>query len=612
VKSLVEARVCRRVAFAAVVCLGVGFAQDLAPNSTVISKEVTNFTPVTDQYLRNPSPNDWIMMRGNYEMWGYSKLDQINRKNVGQLTLVWARVMGQVGANEGAPLVHDGTMFLPNPWGQVQALNAATGDLIWDYHGVGPMTRETLHTVHFGQLRSVFLYEGNVYVIEPDNTLVALNARTGKEVWKTPRGGNGYVTNSSGPIVVNGAVIAGCTTQSGPTPCDVTAHDAETGKELWRNHTVPRAGEKGDDTWRGVPYEKRWCTGVWGEIAYDSVLDLVHYGSSGNCPGPDVQRGVAGLNATNFGTDTRFAVRPKTGEIVWSHQVLPQDNWDQECTFDMMIVDTATNPHANAEAMYAVNPKVAGQKRRTLSGMPCKTPVFWSFDSKTGEFIYARQPWKFATNLIQSIDAAGQVSINQDMVLDKPGKTVVFCTSFFGGRDWPSGVYDPARHIMIQPTSDRCTEATSKTDPLPAPQFSYNISTKTVPNPNLPQGDNYPAARITAVKVETGETAWQYQQHAGIYSPLLATAGGLLFTNDVDRYFSAHDLDTGKTIWKTRLGTGGSGTTVTYSVGGRQYIAVVASANGVGNPGTPLQAGTDSATGGGGNMIWVFALPAAK
>ena len=112
--------------------------------------------------------------------------------------------------------------------------------------------------------------------------------------------------------------------------------------------------------------------------------------------------------------------------------------------------------------------------------------------------------------------------------------------------------------------------------------------------------------------VETGETAWQYQQHAAIYSPLLANAGGLLFTNDVDRFFSAHDLDTGKTIWKTRLGTGGSGTTVTYSVGGRQYIAVVASANGVGNPGEPLQVGTDSATGPGGNMIWVFALPAAK
>jgi alcohol dehydrogenase (cytochrome c) len=404
-KSVMKARVAKPVALVTVVCCAVGFAlaQTAAP-SEVKGSEVKNFTTVTDQYLRNPSPDDWIMMRGNYEMWGYSRLNKINRNNVGQLTLVWSRAMGPVGANQGAPLVHNGTMFLPNPWGQVQALDAATGDLIWNFQGVGPLTAETLHTTHFGQLRSVFLYQGNVYAVEPDNAVVALDARTGKLLWRTPRGGNGYITNSSGPIVVNNVVIAGCMTQSGPTPCEVTGHDAETGKELWRKNPVPRPGEPGDETWRGVPFEKRWCTGVWGEIAYDPILDLVHFGSSGNCPGPDVQRGVAGLNATNFGTDTRFAVRPRTGEVVWSHQVLPQDNWDQECTFEMMIIDTTTNPNPNAEAMYATNPNVKGQTHRTLSGMPCKTPVFWSLDAKTGEFIYARQPWKFATNLIQSID----------------------------------------------------------------------------------------------------------------------------------------------------------------------------------------------------------------
>ncbi len=613
-KILMEAGLGKRIASAAIFGWMAGFAlAQQEASEPAASKEVTNFAPVSDEYLRNPSPSDWIMMRGNYEMWGYSKLDQINRKNVGQLTLVWSRVMGQIGANEGAPLIHNGTMFLPNPWGQVQALNAVTGDLIWNYPGDGATARETLHTTHFGQLRSIFLYKDKIYVVEPTNTVVALDARTGKVVWQTPRGGGGYVTNSSGPIVVNGVVIAGCTTQSGPTPCEVTAHDAETGKELWRNHTVPRTGEPGDETWRGVPYEKRWCTGVWGQIAYDPVLDLVYYGSSGNCPGPDVQRNVAGMNATNFGTDTRFAVRPRTGEVVWSRQVLPQDNWDQECTFEMMIIDTPTNPHANAEGMYAANPNVAGQRHRTLSGMPCKAPVFWSLDAKSGEFLYARQPWKFATNLIKSVNPeTGQVSINQDVVMDKPGKTVTFCGSFFGGRDWTSGAYDPARHIMIQATTDRCTEATSRTDRAPEPQYSYNTTNKSVPNPNLPQGSGYPAGRITAVNVATGETAWQYQQHAGIYSPVLATAGGLLFTSDVGRYFSAHDLDTGKKLWETRLATGGSGTAVTYAVGGRQYLAVVLSSNGVGSPGNAIHPDVDSATGVGGNMIMVFALPAAK
>ena len=600
-----------QVAQAAAPEQGGGTAPAAGGGATQVRRVVTDFVPVTDAYLRNPSPNDWIMMRGNYEMWGHSTLDQINRENVGQLSLAWARVMGQVGANQGAPLVHDGMMFLPNPWGQVQALDAVTGDLIWDFPGVGPM--DDLRTTHFGQVRSVFLYEDRVYVVEPDNTVVALDARNGAVVWEAPRGGDGLITNSSGPIVANCVVIVGCTTQSGPTPCEVTGHDAQTGEELWRNHTVPRPGEPGDETWRGVPYENRWCTGVWGQLAYDPVLDLVHYGSSGNCPGPDVQRGVAGLNATNFGTDTRFAVRPRTGEVVWSHQVLPQDNWDQECTFEMMIIDTATNPNPNAEAMFAVNPNVAGQTRRTLSGMPCKAPVFWSLDAATGEFLYARQTWEFATNLVEGIDpASGQVFINQDTVFFEAGQTVFFCGSFTGGRDWTSGAYDPARHIMIQPTIDRCTESTSRTDRAPEPRFSYNTTNKTVPNPNLPQGDDYPAGRITAVNVETGQTAWQYQQHASIYSPVLTTAGGLLFSNDVDRFFAAHDLDTGAKIWETRLATGGSGTTVTYAVGGRQYIGVVTSSNGLGNPGDAIHADVDSATGTGGNMIYVFALPAAR
>ncbi|MCW5715049.1 MAG: PQQ-binding-like beta-propeller repeat protein [Bauldia sp.] len=585
-------------------------AQQETPGQTAVREAAfADFVPLTDEILRNPDPGDWLMMRGNYEMWGYSTLDQINRDNIGSLTLAWARVMGQEGANQGAPLVYDGIMFLPNPWDQIQAIDAATGSLLWNWQrerlGVsvddGPL-RST-----WGQRkRSVFLYGDRIYTVTANNEVVAIDARTGQEVWATPRGGDGYATNTSGPIVVEGIVVAGGNCQVAGFGCYVTGHDADTGEELWRNEVIPRPGEPGDETWGGMPFESRWCTGVWGQITYDPETNLVHYGSTGICPAPDVQRGVAGMGATMAGTNTRFAVRPETGEIVWSHQVLPQDNWDQECTFDMMIIPTVVNPNPNAEAMLATNPNVAGTERRTLSGMPCKNPVFWSFDSVTGEFIYARSTWAEAQNIYDSIDdVTGLVHINPEIIVDEAGETVFFCTFFAGGRDWPSGAYYPPGNIMIQPTMDRCTNMTSRTDREPAPQFSYNVNLVTVRNPALPQGDDYPAGRITAVNVETGETAWQYTQRTGNYSPVLATAGGLLFNNSGDRYFFALDIDTGEKIWQTRLGSGGSGYTVTYEVDGVQYLAVVAG-SGAGGAGVGNE-GFDTVTGG--NMIYVFSLP---
>ena len=161
-------------------------------------------------------------------------------------------------------------------------------------------------------------------------------------------------------------------------------------QELWRNEVIPHPGQPGDETWGGVPFENRWCTGVWGQIVYDPVQNLVHYGSSGTCPGSDWERGRVGVHATLSGTDTRWAVRPDTGQVVWRRQLISQDNWDQECTFEMMLVDTPIHPNPNAEGMLAANPNVSEKKVRTLVGMPCKNPVFWAMEADNGKFFYAR------------------------------------------------------------------------------------------------------------------------------------------------------------------------------------------------------------------------------
>src|SRR4029453_5296360 len=311
-----------------------------APPPTKTLRPVRNFVTVTDQIIREPKREDWLIYRGNYQGWGYSPLDRINKTNVENLQLVWSRAM-EPGTNQATPLVYNGVMYLGNPGDVIQAIDVATGDLMWEYRH--PLPELTSMRNPLGQRkRAIALYGDYVYTVTWDNHVLALDARTGEKAWETDRGGDLYVSNSSGPIVANGGVVAGSTCQYAGYGCYVTGHDAKTGKELWRNTMIPRPGGPGDETWAGPPDETRWMAGVWGHLTYDPDLDLMYYGSSGVGPASEAQRKMPG--ATMAGTDTRFAVRPKTGEVVWKHQVLPRDNWDQECTFEMMPITTPVNP----------------------------------------------------------------------------------------------------------------------------------------------------------------------------------------------------------------------------------------------------------------------------
>jgi alcohol dehydrogenase (cytochrome c) len=570
------------------------------------------FVPVTRESLHNPDPVDWPMLGGNMAHWNYSSLDQITRENISSLQLVWARQMPTTGGRAAtSPLVHKGIMYLISPNDAIVAVDAVSGSRIWEYRRELPAAGEgpgLIRHNYSGPKRGLALYGDKIFTVASDNAVIALDARTGKVVWERFRGGDGYVANTSGPIVANGVLIAGGSCQNAPFGCYVTGHDITSGKELWRNEVIPRPGKPGDETWGGTTFESRWCTGVWGQIVYDPVLNLVQYGSTGICPASDYQRGVAGKNATLAGTNTRWAVRPETGEVVWRRQLLPQDNWDQECTFEMMIVDTPMHPNPNAEGMLAANPKIATDKVRTLVGMPCKNPVFWSLDAKTGEFFYAKETFRGAQNLYDKIDpVTGLATMNQALVYDRPGKKITYCSSHSGGRDGHvAPAYDPKRNIMIQATGNICTTGNARDNRRPTPAFTYNVDERQVQNPNVAPMENgqYPVGRITAVDVATGNTVWQYLQRPYNYSAVLATAGGLVFNGDAARYFFALDIDTGKKVWEVRLGSMCCGYPVSYSVDGRQYIAVVA---GYGR--NSLAPEIDSVAGQ--NMIYVFALPKA-
>ena len=280
-------------------------APQTRPSPLRTLRPVKNFVTVTDQTIRAPKAEDWVFYRGNYQAWGWSALDQISTRNVKNLQLVWSRAM-EPGINQATPLVYNGVMYLGNPGDVIQAIDAASGDLMWEYRHPLPETTDMRNQL--GQRkRTVALYGDNVYTVTWDNHVLALDARTGAKAWETDRGGDLYVSNSSGPIVANGVVVAGSTCQYSGFGCYVSGHDARTGKELWRNTMIPRPGEPGDETWAGSPFESRWMTGVWGHLTYDPELDLVYYGSSGVGPASEAQRKMPG--ATMAGTNTRFAVR---------------------------------------------------------------------------------------------------------------------------------------------------------------------------------------------------------------------------------------------------------------------------------------------------------------
>src|SRR5258705_124893 len=451
-----------------------------AANATLTLKEVANFVPVTDAILRAPKPEDWLMYRGNYAGWGYSPLDKITKANIKNLQLVWSRAMAP-GENEITPIVYNGVMYLANPNDVIQAIDAATGDLLWEYkHPLPPA--EMLHNHQGEHKRSLALYGNFVVFVSFDNIVIGLDARTGKRVFANPRG----------------------------------------------------------------------------------------------------------------------AVHPKTGEIAWKHQTLPRDNWDQECTFEMMVINTPVNPDANAPGMMSVNPDARKGMRKTLTGVPCKTGIAWSFDAATGEFLWARSTVE--QNLVAKIDGKGLVSVNEDVVLSDINKTYRVCPTFSGGRDWPMGAYNPKTNVMFMPLSNACIDETARTDREVLPQFVYNTTNVG----RFPTGKDK-VGRIDAISVETGRTVWSWETRVANYSPLLATGSGLLFNGGLDHYLRALDADTGQVIWQTRLPSQTVGGAITYSINGRQYIAIAAGGGAVAETQFSMTPEADMASGN--NAIYVFALP---
>ena len=548
---------------------GLAAVLSAAAGLAVFAQGPDRIRPVTDAELQEPSPDEWLMWRRTLDGWGYSPLDQVNRDNVADLQMVWSRAL-QPGRQQGTPLVRDGVLFMPNPRDIIQAIDAVTGDLIWEHRRDRP---DDLGDYMIGTLidtnRNIAIHGELIIDTSMDDHIFALNAETGEVVWDTEI--LDYRVNpanqTSGPIVAGGKVFSGrsCDPRGGPNGCVITAHDAATGAELWRRRLIPAPGEPGDETWGDVPFEQRTHVGSWMVPSYDAELNLVYVGTSVTSPAPKYMLG--GTDKKHLYHNSTLALHGDTGEIVWYYQHL-NDSWDLDHPFERLLVDTAVRPDPTAVSW--INPRLTpGEERRVVTGIPGKTGIVYTLDRETGEFLWATPT--IVQNVVADIDGAtGAVSENAELVFTSQGQTVLACPHASGGKDWEAGAYSPLTNTMYMPLRNVCAQmrAMAEPDEVDEARRLYAIAWRAEIAPGTDQ-----VGSIQAISAETGQVVWNYQQRAATMA-LAATGGGLIFGGDVNGRFRAFDHETGEILWEVNLGSPVSGFPITYAVDGRQYVAV--------------------------------------
>ncbi len=554
------------------------------------------FVPVTDAMLEDPAPADWLHWRRTQNGWAYSPLDQIDRENVADLTLAWSRGLEE-GSQQGTPLVYDGVMYYPNPSSVTQAIDAATGDLLWEYKRPIPDDIATyvggLETVN----RSLAIYGGLIIDTANDGYAYALDAVTGELVWETQIVDyeEEPARHSTGPIIAAGRVISGrsCRPHRGPEACFIAAHDAATGEELWRRPLIPGPGEPGNETWGDLPFENRHHVGSWMAPSYDPELELLVVGTSVTSPAPKFLLG--GHEKRHLYHNSTLALEIDTGEVRWYYQHL-NDHWDLDHPFERLLVDTAVAPDADAVAWR--NPRIeAGEMRKVVTGVPGKTGLVYTLDRETGEFLWARPT--VPQNVIERIDGeTGVVVENPEVVFTELEQERLICPSLLGGKDWEAGAYSPLTNTMYYPLRNLCSQMTTRVG-RGAMHYALVNETQFAPGKEL-------LGAVYAISAETGETLWLHERLPATMS-LAATGGGLVFGGDVGGRFWALDQETGEVLWEINLGSSVNGFPISYAVNGRQYVAVGTGAEG-GSTST-FRRLTAELRPSSNNTLFVFALP---
>jgi alcohol dehydrogenase (cytochrome c) len=549
-----------------------------------------NLTPVTDAMLRNPPASDWLMWRRTYDGYGYSPLDQINKANVKDLQVAWTWSMIP-GATETTPIIHDGVLYLFNFSNRIQALNAATGDLIWEYKRDLPASFVS-ETINLSS-RNMAIYEDKLIAATSDAHIIALDAKSGKVVWDhaTADWTKGW-RYTGGPFIVNGKVIQGMTGCGNGEPggCFITGHDSKTGAELWRVNTIAHPGDPNYDTWNGLPLESRFGGSAWISGSYDPDQNLVFYGTGQPYPWIAEMRGTLpkrpGLKTNALYTDSTLAINPDTGAMQWYHQHLEDDTWDLDYVYERMLVDLPVN----------------GETRKAVITAG-KLGIIEALDRTNGQWLWHKET--VPQNVVSAIDPkTGEKTINA-AAIPHIGQTTVNCPADPGGRGWPATAYSPKTGTLYMPLNEYCANTTPS--PLDPGQAYTGGGRAVFARVQVPNSDGK-IGRVDAIKLSDRSQSWSYRQRAPNSSAVLPTGGGLVFVGDIDRYFKALDDATGKVLWQVRTNNMVNAFPVTYSVNGKQYVAV-ATGSGSGFGRSIATLAPEIKVPDGGSTLWVFALP---
>ena len=551
--------------------------------SSVGTAQVDDFAPVTDAMLQNPDPADWLSWRRTLDGQAHSPLDQITTENVGQLRLTWSWSLGE-GSQQTTPLVYDGTMYIANPGEVVQALDAATGELLWEFRRDAPDPGSSFGGPPPGRAhRNIAIYQDKIYLNTADAHVIAIDARTGEPVWDTDVGKGAGYQYSSGSIIADGKVVSGLTGcgQYRDGTCYIVGLDAGSGQELWRTSTIALPGERGGDTWGDLPVMFRAGSDSWIPGSYDPVTRTLFHGTSQAKPWARAARGTDG---DALYTNSTLALDPDTGEMKWYFQHLPGETLDMDEVFERILIDY--------------------DGRRSVFSMG-KIAVLWELDLETGQF---RSAHDLGYQTVADIDSSsGQVTY-RDGTNPVLGEEIFWCPSTSGFKSWRAMSYHPDLEAFYIPIILNCeTGIFGPVDRIAGGGGTGPVRRTNHFHPDSPDQ----LGEFLAMSMRTGEVLWRHRFRTPINSAALTTAGGLAIAGNWDRQLYVFDATDGDILWQTRLSQSVQGFPITYAVDGKQYLAVPVGSGGASWGGMiPAQLTPEKRRPVGGNGLFVFALPA--